>query len=90
MQELLRAIVVLVLSFPAEECRELSDPPFGTVSITGRTPSSTGTYQCNTGFLLVGQQTRTCVQETEDTADWSGEEPVCQRSYIICLSCIHV
>ena len=45
------------------------------------------THSCNTGFALVGDMTRTCIDD--DQADivgvWSGSPPICERNlHIYC------
>ena len=57
------------------DCGTLSNPLNGQVSHTaGTTFGQTATYSCNTGYNLVGDNTRTC----QDTGEWSGSEPTCQ------------
>ena len=46
------------------------------------------THSCNTGFALVGDTTRTCMDD--DQADivgvWSGSAPTCERKdFAFCL-----
>ena len=62
-------------------CSELSNPAFGTVTLSGRTLNSTATYTCNSGYNLVGIPTRTCEELNFATADWSGTAPICERTY---------
>ena len=47
----------------------------GTVTLTGTNPGDVATYMCDSGFTLVGNQTRECLP----TAMWEviGEEPTC-------------
>ena len=68
-------------SIHAAECDDLHDPLFGNVSLSGNSIGDVATYVCDPGFELVGQPTRTCEQLNPQTADWSGEEPVCRRMY---------
>ena len=68
--------------FPAAICSELSNPAFGTATLSGRTISSTATYTCNSGYNLVGTTTRTCEELNSATADWSGTAPICERMYM--------
>ena len=72
-------------SIRAAECDNLSDPPFGDVSLSGNSIGDVATYVCDPGFELVGQPTRTCEQLNLPTAGWSGEEPVCRRMYAFSL-----
>ena len=54
------------------DCGTLSNPLNGQVSHTaGTTFGETATYSCNTGYNLVGDNTRTC----QATGEWSGSEP---------------
>ena len=72
-------------SIHAAECDNLPDPPFGDVSLSDNSIGDVATYVCDPGFELVGQPTRTCEQLNAQTADWSGEEPVCRRMYAFSL-----
>lgn len=63
-------------------CNELTNPQFGIVQVSGsspRVPGDVATYQCDPGFVLVGDDTRTCQQLADNSADWDGLEPICQR-----------
>ena len=58
------------------DCGALSNPANGQVSRTaGTTFGQTATYNCNTGYNLVGGSSRTC----QATGEWSGNAPTCQR-----------
>lgn len=49
--------------------------PFnGRVVLMGRTVGSQATYDCNEGFNLEGNETRTC----QSDGMWSGNEPTCE------------
>ena len=69
-------------------CDRLKDPANGDVTLTGIKVGSTATYTCDEGYLLVGEDTRTCQSDME----WSGEAPICKRknprasTFIITLS----
>ena len=57
------------------DCGTLPNPSNGSVSHTaGTTFGQTATYSCNTGYTLVGNDTRTCQAD----GMWSGSEPTCQ------------
>ena len=57
------------------DCSALTNPANGQVSqAAGTTFGETATYSCNTGYNLVGDNTRTC----QATGEWSGSEPACQ------------
>ena len=59
----------------AVDCGTLTNPTNGQVSHTGRTTfGQTATYSCDTGYILVGDNTRTC----QATGVWSRSEPTCQ------------
>ena len=45
--------------------------PLGTVAI----------YECNPGFVLVGQENRTCVEDS-GVGVFNGVEPVCDRKLL--------
>ena len=59
-------------------CGGLNDPSNGQVRITNDVPGSTATYTCNSGYTLVGGETRTC----QNDGTWSGSAPTCTR--IVC------
>ena len=57
------------------DCGTLSDPANGNVTThPGHTFESTATYNCNDGYELDGQSTRTCLS----TCHWSGSKPTCK------------
>ena len=56
------------------ECGSLTDPTDGSVNFTSTTYDSQARYGCNTGYSLVGGETRVC----QATGTWSGSAPVCQ------------
>ena len=41
------------------------------------------TYECNPGFILVGDMTRDCVQVDADTAEFNGVEPFCRGEFLL-------
>ena len=56
-------------------CGTLNEPANGRVHHTGGTTlGQTATYSCNTGYILAGGITRTCLA----TGVWSGSAPTCQ------------
>ncbi|RLB47662.1 MAG: hypothetical protein DRJ42_24965 [Deltaproteobacteria bacterium] len=61
------------LTCAAVDCGGLTDPTDGSVASDGTTFGSTGTYTCDTGFMLIGDSSRTC----QDDGTWSGMEPTC-------------
>ena len=66
-------VVLLILT--VVDCGALTNPANGQVSHpTGTTFGRTANYNCNTGYNLVGDSTRSC----QPTGVWSGSEPTCQ------------
>ena len=61
------------------DCNALTDPANGQVSTNGTTFGQTATYSCNTGYNLVGDNTRTC----QAIGYWSGSEPTCERMLLL-------
>ncbi len=55
-------------------CPPLTDPTNGQVTVTSRVFGSIATYDCDSGFILVGETSRTCLE----TGQWSGAEPQCE------------
>ena len=55
------------------DCEGLEDPAYGTVSYAGTTFEYEATYSCSSGYVLVGDQTRTCKSDHY----WSGSQPSC-------------
>ena len=64
------------------DCGTLTNPVNGQVSTTGTTFGQTATYSCNTGYNLMGDDTRTC----QATGQWSGNAPTCQSMLLLVLS----
>ena len=78
--------VFLILT--AVDCGNLTDPVNGQVNHTaGTTVGQTATYSCNTGYSLVGDNTRTC----QAIGNWSGSTPTCQGMLLrsVCLWAFH-
>ena len=59
----------------AVNCGSLREPENGSIAITTFTFMSTATYRCDSGFVLEGDSTRTCMAN----AEWSGSEPTCSK-----------
>jgi len=57
------------------DCGSLQDPQDGQVVLSGTIFGSTATYTCNTGFVLLGDETRIC----QANGEWSGLIPLCIR-----------
>ena len=65
------------------DCGTLPDPANGQVDHTaGTTFGHTATYSCNSGYNLVGDNTRTC----QAIGNWSGSVPTCEGMYVINLA----
>ena len=77
----------VVLLLTVVNCGILANPANGQVTHTGGTTfGQTATYSCNTGYNLVGDNTRTC----QATGVWSGNTPTCQGvllSYMYVWNC---
>ncbi|XP_064386414.1 uncharacterized protein LOC135334960 isoform X1 [Halichondria panicea] len=59
------------------DCGPLNNTPNGLVSTSsGTTFMMTATYTCNTGYNIVGSESRTC-GANGTSGVWSGEPPVC-------------
>ena len=61
------------------DCESLSAPTNGAVNDSLTTYQSVATYQCNTGYNLIGESDRTCQAD----GNWSGVEPICQSNGLI-------
>jgi len=62
----------------AVQCPALEPPKDGQVFFTSTSFEATAVYNCHVGFVLVGNEERTC------TADgtWSGSLPFCRREFV--------
>ena len=54
-------------------CPNLQDPANGIVTLSGTTFSSTAFYECDAGFVLVGDELRVC----QNSGEWTGDDPEC-------------
>ena len=54
----------------------MTAPENGTVTVNGVTTGDTAVYSCEDGYELVGDQTRTCMSNSQ----WSGQTLSCQIS----------
>ena len=54
-------------------CDDLSNPDNGFVDQPSNSVGTVATYDCNNGFVIVGNDERTC----QDNGEWSGEDPFC-------------
>ena len=70
-------MIIESISLAIINCSTPSNQPNGVVTVSGTLLGSIAQYNCNDGYVLVGDATRTC----ENTGHWSGTEPVCNRKY---------
>ena len=58
-------------------CPTLSDPSNGDVTLTNDnlTVDQNAMYNCNHGYILIGEDRRIC----QVNATWSGSEPICEQ-----------
>ena len=56
------------------DCGPLDAPDNGAVNFVTSNVESIARYQCNSGFVLVGENTRTCLL----SGVWSDSDPICQ------------
>ena len=81
----------MIISATAITCPPLSNPTNGSVSysnVPGQNNSYDfnvmATYNCDTGFSLVGDQTRTCTGDGNSTTGAFNEvPPTCERKCIL-------
>ncbi len=60
----------------SEMCSVLSNPVNGIVFVDGMNmKGSIATYVCDSGYMLVGNQQRTC---HGTMSNWNGTEPICE------------
>jgi len=80
-------IIIYIFFQTVVDCNALNDPANGQVNHTsGTTFGETATYSCNTGYNLVGDNTRTC----EATGNWSGSAPTCQSMLLYIIPLAHM
>ncbi|XP_003387839.1 PREDICTED: sushi, von Willebrand factor type A, EGF and pentraxin domain-containing protein 1-like isoform X2 [Amphimedon queenslandica] len=56
-------------------CEQVPPIENGQVSVSGTRPGAVATYNCNSGFSIVGQRIRICGND----GTFSGQAPICQR-----------
>ena len=61
------------------KCENLPTVKSGILTVASDGQTSVASYECFSGYKLVGSSTRIC----ETTGSWNGEEPVCSRSKYI-------
>ena len=71
----------------AVDCGSLTNPTNGAVDkSSGTTFMMTATYTCNTGYTLIGANTRTCGGDGQ----WTPDAPTCLRTQvIISIACLY-
>ena len=67
--------------FTAANCSLLSIEN-GNVIHTNTTLGGVATYTCDTGFLLIGDNNRTCQADST----WTGTDPTCEGVYSKCFT----
>jgi hypothetical protein len=60
----------------AVDCGNLSRPEYGNISLSGTTFGSTAEFKCPSDFILVGNSTRTCLENEQ----WSGNPVECKAN----------
>ena len=69
------------LSCSTALCPDPDDIVNGMVTVTGNSVGDTATYSCNSGFVLNGDETTTCIQVDVNSAVFLPSPPVCIREY---------
>ena len=62
------------LHFAAVECGSLTSPENGNVTLSGTNFTSIAQYTCNSGYVLMGVESRQCQADRT----WSNESPMCE------------
>lgn len=60
--------------YAAVDCGNLTDPQNGTVTMLSTVFQSVAEYRCDLGFILNGNNSRTC----QFDGTWSANQPSCQ------------
>jgi len=68
-------------------CPNLGPPAHGEILVTSQGPGGTATYECDSGYALSGNATRTC----QANGSWTGTAPTCVAVVDPCAShpCLH-
>ena len=69
------------LSCSAALCSDPVDIEDGMVTSTGTSVGDTATYSCDSGFELIGNDTRTCTQVDANVARFQPFLPFCSREF---------
>ena len=67
-------VVVFSLFHSAIFCPKLHNPSYGLVRVTNKAVGSQAMYECLGGYVLVGDEYRTC----QPNGEWSGYKPLCR------------
>ena len=73
-------------SYIAALCPGPADIVNGTVTFIGNSVGDTATYNCNSGFELIGNASLTCTQLEVSSAVFSPAAPVCRREYYLIIN----
>ena len=68
--------IILLHKTVGNGCEYLQDPDYGQVTLTGTHTDARASYICDDGYELVGDDVRKCLHSGE----WSGTEPICEKS----------
>ncbi len=78
--------IVYYNSFIVVNCGALINPSNGAVNTSsGTTYLQIAAYTCNTGYTLIGANTRTCGGD----GNWTPDAPTCLRTQIIATSIVY-
>ncbi|XP_065918601.1 sushi, von Willebrand factor type A, EGF and pentraxin domain-containing protein 1-like isoform X2 [Dysidea avara] len=78
--------VAVIVNDDVVDCGEPDTPSNGGVSDAITTEGSTVVYSCDSGFVLCGDENRTCLS----TGMWSGSVPDCIRTEITFEDILHI
>ena len=71
--------IVVHPHFLSGDCGVTHTLPNAKMSATGTTVGHTVTYNCTTGYKLIGSSSRTC----QSNGQWSGTQPYCSRELCV-------
>ena len=67
----------MLRTLTAVECPILDPPKDGKVFFTSTSFGAVARYECISGFELLGDEERTCLEDGQ----WSGSDPICEREF---------
>ena len=67
--------------FLSGDCGVTHAPPNAKMYISGTTVGHTVTFNCTTGYKIIGSSSRTC----QNSGQWSGSQPHCSRELCVLL-----